>query len=245
MKTTIIGHNINIIGLDDIDLTAENDSFIYDINDSILAGNFTGRIEIDGKFYEWEVEESISPEEIENLTYANKKMGDFLEKLGFSSDEITSYIINGSKEESEEMLKRARTSNINSTNILQETTSNNELKTNEKVDSEIDDYLQTLLSNEDLSIENAYNLYFEKMLEGTGYTACFVETTELYGEDDPNIDEDDPYYMEPMYEAHIEDENENELDDSWTGRYCEHKDVAAELEAYINDKLCSHMPFFN
>ena len=28
MKTTIIGHTIHIIGLDDIDLTAENDSFI-------------------------------------------------------------------------------------------------------------------------------------------------------------------------------------------------------------------------
>ena len=75
MKTTIIGHSINIIGLNDMDLTAENDSFIYDINDSILAGNFTGRIEIDGKFYEWQVEASISPEEIDNLTYENKKMG--------------------------------------------------------------------------------------------------------------------------------------------------------------------------
>lgn len=97
MKTTIIGHSINIIGLDDMDLTAENDSFIYDINDSILAGNFTGRIEIDGKFYEWEVEESISPDEIENLTYENKKMGDFLQKLGFTPDDITTLIINGEK----------------------------------------------------------------------------------------------------------------------------------------------------
>lgn len=125
MTTTIIGHKINIIGLEDIDLSAENDSFIYDINDSILAGNLTGRIEINGTFYEWEVEASISPDEIENLTYKNKKMEEFLQKLGFSPDEITSYIINGSKDELEEMLKRARISNINSTNILQETTSNN------------------------------------------------------------------------------------------------------------------------
>ncbi|MDN5096541.1 hypothetical protein [Aliarcobacter butzleri] len=97
MKTTIIGHSINIIGLDDMDLTAENDSFIYDINDSILAGNFTGRIEIDGKFYEWQVEASISPDEIENLTYENKKMRDFLQKLGFTPDDITTLIINGEK----------------------------------------------------------------------------------------------------------------------------------------------------
>ena len=97
MKTTIIGHSINIIGLDDMDLTAENDSFIYDINDSILARNFTGRIEIDGKFYEWEVEESISPDEIENLTYENKKMRDFFQKLGFTPDDITTLIINGEK----------------------------------------------------------------------------------------------------------------------------------------------------
>ena len=108
MKTTIIGHSINIIGLNDMDLTAENVSFIYDINDSILAGNFTGRIEIDGKFYEWQVEASISPEEIDNLTYENKKMGDFLQKLGFTPDDITTLIINGDKVQKEKALKKVK-----------------------------------------------------------------------------------------------------------------------------------------
>ena len=55
------------------------------------------------------------------------------------------------------------------------------------------------------SEEDVYNKHFNKMLEGTRYTACFVETSELYGEDDDELDEH-PCYMMPMYEAHIEDE---------------------------------------
>lgn len=85
----------------------------------------------------------------------------------------------------------------------------------------------------DHDVEDFYNRHFNKMLEGTGYTACFVETSELYGEDDDEIDEDDEYYLKPMYEAHIEDGNEDEIDDSWTGRYCDASSVAEELEAYI------------
>lgn len=98
-----------------------------------------------------------------------------------------------------------------------------------------DNCLNCPLSNH--SVEDVYNKYFNKMLEGTGYTACFVETSELYGEDDDEVDEDDPYYMMPMYEAHIEDENEDEIDDSWTGRYCDASSVAEELEAYISELL--------
>jgi len=98
-----------------------------------------------------------------------------------------------------------------------------------------DNCLNCPLSNH--SVEDVYNKHFNKMLEGTGYTACFVETSELYGEDDDEVDEDDPYYMMPMYEAHIEDENEDELDDTWTGRYCEAASVAEELEAFISELL--------
>jgi len=87
------------------------------------------------------------------------------------------------------------------------------------------------------SVEDVYNKHFNKMLEGTEYTACFVETSELYGEDDEDISEDDPYYMMPMYEAHIEDGNEEELGDTWTGRYCDVTSVAEELEAFISELL--------
>lgn len=34
-------------------------------------------------------------DEIENLAYENKRMGDFIELLGLEPDEITSYVING------------------------------------------------------------------------------------------------------------------------------------------------------
>lgn len=98
-----------------------------------------------------------------------------------------------------------------------------------------DNCLNCPLSNH--SVEDVYNKYFNKMLEGTGYTSNFVQTSELYGEDDDEVDDDDPYYMMPMYEAHIEDEKGNEIDDSWTGRYCHVSSVAEELEAYISELL--------
>ena len=34
-------------------------------------------------------------DQIENLSYENKRMGDFIELLGLEPDEITSYVING------------------------------------------------------------------------------------------------------------------------------------------------------
>ena len=98
-----------------------------------------------------------------------------------------------------------------------------------------DNCLNCPLSNYD--VEKVYDKYFNKILKGTGYTASFVETSELYGEDDDEVDEEDSYYMMPMYEAHIEDENENGIDDSWTGRYCETASVANELEAYIYSEI--------
>jgi hypothetical protein len=38
----------------------------------------------------------------------NKKMGDFLELLGFTSDEITSFIINGSEKDVKKMISRIK-----------------------------------------------------------------------------------------------------------------------------------------
>ncbi|MFA7084741.1 MAG: hypothetical protein WC141_09420 [Arcobacteraceae bacterium] len=85
------------------------------------------------------------------------------------------------------------------------------------------------------SVEDVYNKHFNKMLEGTGYTACFVETSELYGEDDEEVDENNPYYMMPMYEAHIEDGGEEEVENTWTGRYCDASSVATELDFFVRE----------
>ena len=44
----------------------------------------------------------------ENLAYENKQMGDFLESLGFTPDDITSLIINGDAAQKAKALKRAK-----------------------------------------------------------------------------------------------------------------------------------------
>ena len=108
MKTTIIGHNINIIGLEDFDYTKGNDSFIYEINDSILAGDDSGEVEVLGQTYSWEIIPAVDNDEYENLAYENKQMGDFLESLGFTPDDITSLIINGDAQQKAKALKRAK-----------------------------------------------------------------------------------------------------------------------------------------
>ena len=108
MKTTIIGHNVNIIGLEDFDYTKGNDSFIYEINDSILAGDDSGEVEVLGQTYSWEIIPAVDNDEYENLAYENKQMGDFLESLGFTPDDITSLIINGDAQQKAKALKRAK-----------------------------------------------------------------------------------------------------------------------------------------
>ncbi|AXH16351.1 hypothetical protein CP985_11810 [Malaciobacter mytili LMG 24559] len=50
-------------------------------------------------------EETLDADEIENLIYENKKMGDFLELLGFTPDDITTNIINGSEDELKQLVK--------------------------------------------------------------------------------------------------------------------------------------------
>ena len=104
MKIIIIGHNIDIKNLEDFDYTKGNDSFIYEINDSILAGQDEGDVTINGVSYQWEIIPNIEHDEYENICYENKKMGEFLEKLGLTPDEITSYVINGSNEDINRMI---------------------------------------------------------------------------------------------------------------------------------------------
>ena len=107
MNIVIIGHNISINGLEDFDYT-KNDSFIYVINDLIIAGQDSGDVVINDVLYEWEIIPNIEHEEYENICYENKKMGDFLEKLGLTPDEITSYVINGSEEDINNMITRVK-----------------------------------------------------------------------------------------------------------------------------------------
>ena len=43
-------------------------------------------------------------DQVENLAYKNKRMGDFIELLGLEPYEITSYVINGNSEEVKMMI---------------------------------------------------------------------------------------------------------------------------------------------
>ena len=47
-------------------------------------------------------------DEYENICFENKMMGQFLEKLGLTPDEITSYVINGSEEDINKMITRVK-----------------------------------------------------------------------------------------------------------------------------------------
>ena len=107
MNIVIIGHNISINGLEDFDYT-KNDSFIYVINDLIIAGQDSGDIIINDVSYQWEIIQNINPDEYENICFENKMMGQFLEKLGLTPDEITSYVINGSEEDINKMINRVK-----------------------------------------------------------------------------------------------------------------------------------------
>jgi len=75
-----------------------------------------------------------------------------------------------------------------------------------------------------------------KILKGTNLKAVIIETSELYGEDG-DVDKDDPYYMQPMYEGYLEDIlNEEEIDDTRTGRYCSLESVSEELENFAQEQ---------
>ena len=44
-------------------------------------------------------------DEIENLAYENKRIGDFLEKIGLMPNDITSYVINGNEHDIDMAIK--------------------------------------------------------------------------------------------------------------------------------------------
>ena len=51
-------------------------------------------------------------DEIENLAYENKRMGDFIQLLGLAPDDITSYVINGGHYEVKRMIDYVIKNNI-------------------------------------------------------------------------------------------------------------------------------------
>lgn len=97
---------------------------------------------------------------------------------------------------------------------------------------------KTVLDYEDESPELAtlqYRAqeYINKLLEGSGYKAEIWETDDLYEDYEDNPESD--YNGRAMYEGKLvtDDENEEELEESLTGRYCEIFAIFEELLSFI------------
>lgn len=97
-----------------------------------------------------------------------------------------------------------------------------------------------------LKIENK-EIELNKLLEGINAKVCIIETSELYGEDDYDfydqaeihalrIEHNDKYIGEPMYEAYVEDEDEEQISET-TGRHCCLDLVFIDLEGEVNTLL--------
>ena len=67
------------------------------------------------------------------------------------------------------------------------------------------------------------------LLNGTGLTVIINETSELY----EDCEEDHEDYGAPMYEAYIEDADEDMIEDTMTGRNCSLADVIHEISLTV------------
>lgn len=98
MRRTIIGHEVEIetVGV----MSSENeDTLIYIINNRILEGKNEGSALVHGLDYDWKIVYNTDAEEYENICFENKRMSEFLEKLGLTPDDITSFVINGNDDD--------------------------------------------------------------------------------------------------------------------------------------------------
>ena len=76
-----------------------------------------------------------------------------------------------------------------------------------------------------------YTLKFNTLLKESKHEVTIFETSEFYESEE----EDDEYEGLPMFEAFIQDENEDALDDSTTGRYCSLSCVIEEIENSVEE----------
>lgn len=71
------------------------------------GAEWTERYNLTKVFYN-KNEKELTSEDEDNLSYENKKMGDFLESIGLTPDEITDLVINGDKKQLEEAFYKAK-----------------------------------------------------------------------------------------------------------------------------------------
>jgi hypothetical protein len=95
-------------------------------------------------------------------------------------------------------------------------------------------------------VDSIQDIFMEKitkeidtLLAGTPYSACFYQTSEFFDSTDDESEENTPFNDMPMYEAYIQDTNEDAVSKT-TGRYCELASVRDELLAFAEDILQQH-----
>lgn len=95
--------------------------------------------------------------------------------------------------------------------------------------------------NPTLYYKDAYNNYmiekhtalFDLLLKDTGLTVDIYQTSDWYDD----VDETDPYYDSPMFEAHLNNIDGEEIEDTTTGRYCCIASVVEELRGFIEEEV--------
>jgi len=95
--------------------------------------------------------------------------------------------------------------------------------------------LKEISSIQDIFMEKITN-EIDTLLAGTPYSACFYQTSEFFDSTDDESEENTPFNGMPMYEAYIQDKNEDAVS-KITGRYCELTSVRDELLAFTEDML--------
>lgn len=93
----------------------------------------------------------------------------------------------------------------------------------------------------ELYYEDSYNDFmiksneerFNEILVPSNHKVSIYQTEDYYGEGEEEIFGSDKYFDKPMYEARIEDDNGDEVEDTTTGRYCSLQSVVEELEGFV------------
>ena len=95
----------------------------------------------------------------------------------------------------------------------------------------------------ELYYEDSYNDFmiksheerFNEILVPSNHKVSIYQTEDYYGEGSDEIDESDKHFDKPMFEARIENNNGDEVEDTTTGRWCSLQSVVDDLEGFVTE----------
>lgn len=91
-----------------VDFISSDANSNYDVEPAFNYNKEDNLLEIDCHLPDFNFENLEDSEENENLAYENKQMGDFLEALGLSVEDISNLVIIGDKQQREKALKKVK-----------------------------------------------------------------------------------------------------------------------------------------